>query len=78
MQKRRITKINRYIGLNKIAKELEELCLFYLDKEMYFQIVYYVEDHNKRYKESVDAMCKNIHQALLTMGINNEIYFTKT
>ena len=68
--------VARYIGLNKIAKELEELCLFYLNKELYFQIVYYVEDHNKRYKDSLDAMCKNISQALLAMGIKSEIYRT--
>lgn len=66
--------VARYIGLNKIAKELEELCLLYLNKEMYGEIVCYVEDHNKRYKESLDAMCQNIHQALEAMGIKNEIY----
>lgn len=68
--------VARYIGLNKIAAELEELCLFYLNKEVYEQIVCYVDDHNKRYKESLDAMCKNIGQALKAMGINNEIYRT--
>ncbi len=68
--------VARYIGLNKIAKELEELCLFYLNREMYFQIVYYVEDHNKRYKESLEAMCQNITQALDAMGIKCEIYRT--
>ena len=68
--------VARYIGLNKIATELEELCLFYLNNEMYSQIVCYVKDHNKRYCESLDSMCKNIHQALLAMGIDNEIYRT--
>ena len=68
--------VARYIGLNKIATELEELCLFYLNNEMYSQIVCYVNEHNKRYKDSLDSMCQNIHQALLAMGIDNEIYRT--
>lgn len=68
--------VARYMGLNKIATELEELCLFYLNNEMYSQIVCYVEDHNKRYCESLDSICQNIHQALLAMGIENEIYRT--
>jgi (p)ppGpp synthase/HD superfamily hydrolase len=55
--------VARYIGFNKIAAELEELCLFYLNKEVYEQIKCYVNDHNIRYKESLDAMCKNINQA---------------
>ena len=68
--------VARYIGLNKIATELEELCLYYLNNDIYSQIVYYVDDHNKRYKESLDSMCKNIHEALRAMGIDNEIYRT--
>ena len=68
--------VARYIGLNKIATELEELCLFYLNNDVYSQIVCYVNDHNKRYNESLESMCQNIHQALLAMGINNEIYRT--
>lgn len=68
--------VARYIGLNTIAIELEELCMYYLNKEIYLQIVNYVEDHNKRYKDSLDAMCKNINQALLSMGIDNKVYRT--
>lgn len=68
--------VARYIGLNKIATELEELCLYYLNNDVYSQIVCYVEDHNKRYKESLDSMCQNIHEALLAMGISNQIYRT--
>ena len=68
--------VARYIGLNTIATELEELCLSYLNNEVYSQIICYVNDHNKRYKDILDAMCKNIHDALLAMGINNEIYRT--
>ena len=68
--------VARYIGLNKIAAELEELCLFYLNNEVYSQIVCYVNEHNRRYYESLESMCKNIHEALLAMGINNEIYRT--
>lgn len=68
--------VARYIGLNNIATELEELCLSYLNNEVYSQIICYVNDHNKRYKDILDAMCKNIHDALLAMGIKNEIYRT--
>lgn len=68
--------VARYIGLNAIAKELEELCLYYLNKDMYSQILNYVDDHNKRYKESLDLMCNNLSNALLSMGINNKIYRT--
>lgn len=68
--------VARYIGLNKIAAELEELCLYYLNREMYLQIVCYVKDHSERYKDSLDSMCENIHQALEAMGISNEIYRT--
>ena len=68
--------VARYIGLNKIAAELEELCLYYLNREMYLQIVAYVKDHNKRYNESLEMMGENIHQALLGMGIENKIYHT--
>ena len=68
--------VARYIGLNKIATELEELCLFYLNNEVYSQIVCYVKEHNKRNNTSLEAMCENIHQALEAMGIENEIYRT--
>lgn len=68
--------VARYIGLNAIAAELEELCLLYLNKELYLQIVNYVKDHNSRYKESLDSMCKNISEALLSMGIKNRVYRT--
>ena len=66
--------VARYIGLNQIAKELEELSLMYINNDVYNQIVSYVEGHNKKYRESIKAMCENIHDALLAMGINNEIY----
>ncbi len=66
--------VARYIGLNKIAQELEELCLLYLNEEMYYEIKCYVMDHNSRYKESINSMCKNIEQALLAIGINNKIF----
>jgi GTP pyrophosphokinase len=36
--------VARYIGFNKIATELEELCLFYLNKEMYDLIVCYMNN----------------------------------
>jgi GTP pyrophosphokinase len=68
--------VARYIGLNKIAAELEELCLYYLNNDIYSQILYYVKDHNVRYKESLDIMCKNIKQALQAMGIECDIYRT--
>lgn len=68
--------VARYIGLNNIAKELEEICLSYLNPEIYSQIVCYVNDHNKRYKDILDSMCQNINQALKAMGIKNEIYRT--
>ena len=68
--------VARYIGLNAIAAELEELCLLYLNKELYLQIINFVEDHNKRYKDSLDSMCKNISEALHAMGIKNSVYRT--
>ena len=68
--------VARYIGLNKIAAELEELCLYYLNNEVYSQIVFYVNEHNKKNKKSLDSMCENIHRALKGMGIENEIYCT--
>jgi len=68
--------VARYIGLNQIAKELEELCLLYLDKNVYYQILSYVEGHNLRYKESLEAMCNNIKYALETMGIKSEVFRT--
>ena len=66
--------VARYMGLNKIARELEELCLFYLNREVYFEIKYYVEEHNKKFESSLIAMCENINQALLSMVINSKIY----
>lgn len=68
--------VARYIGLNKIAMELEELCLFYLNREMYNSITSYMKEHCKRNKISLEAMCDNINQALLAMGIDNEVYTT--
>lgn len=68
--------VARYIGLNQIACELEELCLLYLNKEIYNQIVSYVKDHNIKFKDSLDSMCLNISQALETMGISNNVYRT--
>lgn len=68
--------VARYIGLNNIAAELEELCLFYLNKKVHDEIICYVNEHSKRNKESLDAVCKNIHEALKAMGINNEVYRT--
>ena len=66
--------VARYIGLNQIAKELEELSLMYINNDVYNQIVSYVEEHNKKYRESLKAVCENIHDALLAMGIKSEIY----
>ena len=64
----------RYLGLNEIARELEELCLFYLDREKYELISEYVEKHNADNKQGIHMMKRNLSIALESVGIDNEVY----
>ena len=66
----------RYLGLNEIAKELEELCLYYLDNKNYIYIKNYVDNHNKEHKMGISMIEKNISIALRSVGIENEVYHT--
>ena len=65
--------VARYLGLNEIAKELEELCLFYLDNQKYEEIVSYVSEHNDNNKIQIKMMEKNISIALTSVGITNKV-----
>lgn len=64
----------RYLGLNEIAKELEELCLLYLARDKYQLISEYVEKHNKENKQGIHMMKRNLSIALESVGIDNEVY----
>ena len=73
--------VARYLGLNSIAKELEELCLYYLDREEYNYICKYVSHHNDINRISINMMIRNLSIALKSVGIdttvshvNKEIY----
>ena len=68
--------VARYLGLNSIAKELEELCLYYLDNEKYMFITNYVNNHNDTHKSSISMIKKNLTIALKSVGIDNEVYHT--
>lgn len=68
--------VARYLGLNEIAKELEELCLYYLDFEMYQYIKGYMQGHNDRNKAGISMMEKNLNFALKSVGIENKVYHT--
>lgn len=64
----------RYLGLNEIARELEELCLFYLDREKYDVINEYLLLHNKNNKAGIHMMKRNLSIALKSVGIENEVF----
>lgn len=66
--------VARYLGLNEIAKELEELCLFYLDREKYDYICNYVTNHNKENKVGINMIIRNLSIALNSVGIATEVY----
>lgn len=68
--------VARYLGLNEIAREMEELCLYYLDRDNYNLIYNYVEKHSRRNQSSVDMMMKNLSLALKSVDIENEVYHT--
>ena len=68
--------VARYLGLNAIAKELEELCLYYLDNEKYTFISNYLDEHNRKNNSSIGMMNKNLTIALKSVGIDNEVYHT--
>ena len=65
--------VARYLGLNEIAKELEELCLFYLDREKYNYICEYVKNHNSTNNVEINMMNKNLSIALNSVGIDNNV-----
>ena len=66
--------VARYLGLNEIAKELEELCLFYLDREYYDYINDYLLKHKEANDDGISMIEKNLNIALKSVGIDNEIY----
>ena len=68
--------VARYMGLNKIAKELEELSLMYINRDVYEEIVSCLNEHNKKHSQNIKVMSENIRDALLTMGIKSEIYWS--
>lgn len=63
----------RYLGLNEIARELEELCLYYLDNKNYLYIKDFVDKHNQENKVGISMIEKNISIALRSVGIENEV-----
>ncbi len=68
--------VARYLGLNEIARELEELCLYYLDRENYDLISDFVSKHVKRTQSSIAMMQQNLSLALNSLDIENEVYHT--
>ena len=66
--------VARYLGLNAIATELEEICLFYLDREKYDYISRYVSDHNEICNQGINMIIKNLSIALKSVGIENDVY----
>ena len=72
-------KVMKSIQDNDISitdKELEELCLYYLDNEKYGYISNYVNVHNQDNKIGINMMEKNISIALRSVGIENEVQHT--
>lgn len=65
--------VARYLGLNEIAKELEELCLFYLDNSKYNYICKYVNEHQQKNKVEIKMITKNLSIALNSVGIDNKV-----
>ena len=68
--------VARYLGLNEIARELEELCLYYLDRENYDLISDYLNKHIKRSQSGIEMMQQNLSLALNSLDIKNEVYHT--
>ena len=68
--------VARYLGLNEIARELEELCLYYLDRENYNLISDYVAKHIKRSQAGIEMMQQNLSLALESLDLKNEVYHT--
>lgn len=66
----------RYLGLNEIARELEELCLYYLDNEKYNYIRNYLDEHNSKNRVGIDMMKRNLSIALNSVNIENNVYHT--
>lgn len=66
--------VARYLGLNEIARELEELCLFYLDRENYLNICNFVKNYNKVHKAGIDQIIENLFYSLNRVGIETKIY----
>jgi len=68
--------VARYLGLNELAKELEELCLFYLDNQKYNFICNYLDEYNAKNKVGIKMMERNLSIALNSVGIDNKIHHT--
>ena len=66
----------RYLGLNEIARELEELCLYYLDRDTYLKICDYLKEYNEKNRTGIRMMEKNLEIALRSVGIENLVEYS--
>lgn len=68
--------VARCIGFNKIAREMEELCLFYLEREKYDMIKNHIKVNNEKTREINNNIQNNITSALKSFSIRSSSYKT--
>lgn len=66
--------VARCIGLNSIAQEMEELCLFYLHNDTYNKIKEHIKSDQKENEELIKNIQKNIKKALTELKTKSESY----